>query len=137
MTDNNIVDEEVALVEFDRFVEAMDLDVDTTYMDEEDLTTFSKLKRRLVKALCNGSLAINEEGEAVFTPQKSKVDRVITFHERTGASLMASDGKKRNQSVAMTYAVMGDMTKEHPGTFTKLKGNDIKVCEAIYALLMD
>ncbi len=133
----DIVDREVALAEFDRFVEAMDLDVDMADMDSEDLTTFNKQKKRLITVLCNGSLVINENGEAVFAPSKSKIDGVLTFHERTGASLMAMDGVKKNHTVAMTYKVMADMTRTHPNTFAKLKGNDIKVCEAIFALLMD
>lgn len=133
----SIVDGEVALLEFDRFAEAMDLDLSTTHMDVEDLTAFDKQKRRIIKALCNGSLIINDDGEAVFTPQKTKDDKVLTFHERTGASLMAMDGKKKNHNAAMTYAVMADMTRDHISTFSKLKGNDIKVCEAIFALLMD
>jgi hypothetical protein len=137
MTKENVVAPEMAEAEFDRFVEAMDLDVDTQYMDEEDRTAFDKQKRRIIKAMINGSLIINENGEAVYAPQRSNMEKAITFHERTGASLMAMDNKKKNQDMAKTYAVMADMTSEHPGTFAKLKGTDIKVCEALFALLMD
>jgi len=132
-----VVAPEMAEAEFDRFVDEMDLDVDTSVMDEEDRTSFDKQKRRIIKAMVNGSLIINENGEAVYAPQRSDIDSLITFHERTGASLMAMDNKKKNHDVAKTYAVMASMTKEHPGIFAKLKGTDIKVCEALYALLMD
>lgn len=137
MTKENVVAPEMAEAEFDRFVEAMDLDLDTAFMDDEDRTAFNKQKSRILKAMINGSLIINENGEAVYAPQRSGVEKAITFHERTGASLMAMDGKKKNHNVAMTYAVMADITREHPGTFAKLKGSDIKICEALFALLMD
>lgn len=130
---------EVAECEFDRFAECMDLDLDTTGMDAEDLTQMNKLKSRIVKAICAGSLIINDDGEAVYTPQnkKSKHSEPITFHERSGASLMAMDGKKKGQDVAKTYAVMADMCKVHQSVFAGLVGIDVKVCEALFALLMD
>lgn len=139
MSKENVVAREVAEEEFDRFADEMDLDLDTSAMDAEDLTAFNKQKGRLVRAIERGSLAINENGEAVYTPQNpgSKHHDPITFHERTGASLMAMDGKKKGHDVAKTYAVMADMCKVHPSTFAGLKGTDVKVCEALFALLMD
>lgn len=139
MSKENVVAREVAEEEFDRFADEMDLDLDTSSMDAEDLTAFNKQKNRLVRAIERGSLVINENGEAVYTPQNagSKHHDPITFHERTGASLMAMDGKKKGHDVAKTYAVMADMCKVHPSTFAGLKGTDVKVCEALFALLMD
>jgi hypothetical protein len=135
----NKVAREVAEQEFERFAEEMDLDLDTSSMDAEDLTAFNKQKGRLIRAIERGSLVINENGEAVYTPANpgSKHQDPITFHERTGASLMAMDGKKKGHDVAKTYAVMADMCKVHPSTFAGLKGTDVKVCEALFALLMD
>lgn len=138
-TDTPRVALEVAELEFERFVEAMDLDVDPSKLDAEDLTAFKKHKDRLLAAMQSGALMINQNGEAVFTPQRpaSKHKEPITFHERTGASLMAMDGKKKGHDVAKTYAVMGDMCRVHPNVFAGLAGADIKVCEALFALLMD
>lgn len=136
---SNVVDKETAEVEFDRFVDAMDLDLDTVDMDAEDLTGFIKQKSRVINAIQKGALVINDEGEAVYTPRnaKSKYQEAITFHERTGASLMAMDGKKKGYDVAKTYAVLADMCKVHPSVFAGLVGADVKVCEALFALLMD
>ncbi len=128
---------EVAEAEFDRFTNEMDLDVDVDFMDEEDLTAFNKQKRRIITAIMDGSLVINENGEAVYTPRKSEGIDALIFHERTGASVMSMDGKKKGHDVAKTYAVMADITKTHQSTFAKMKGIDIKVCEALFALLMD
>lgn len=131
-----VVSLDMAEVEFDRFCDAMDLDVDPAQMDSDDLNSFTKTKNRLLKAITDGSLMINDNGEAVYTPKKTDVGP-ITFHERTGASIMAMDGKKKNHQVAQMYAVMSDMTGMHTKVFANLKGIDIKICEAIFVLLMD
>jgi hypothetical protein len=130
---------EVAEQEFDRFAECMDLDMDTSKLDAEDLTSFNKIRDRLLRAMQRGALVINDNGEAVYTPQRanSKYKEAITFHERTGASLMAMDGKKKGHDVAKTYAVLADMCQVHPSTFAGLAGQDIKVCEGLFSLLMD
>lgn len=135
----DVVVVEVAEKDFDRFVDEMDLDLDTAEMDAEDLTAFNKQKNRILRAIVRGNLVINENGEAVFTPinKRSKHTDAITFHERTGASLMAMDGKKKNHDVAKTYAVMADMCKVHQSVFAGLVGSDVKTCEALFALLMD
>jgi len=135
----NKISNEVALAEFDRFVDEMGLLIDPAQMDAEDKTAFEKQKARIVDAIEKGHLVINENGEAVYTPHRnaSRHKEPITFHERTGASVLAMDGKKKNQDMAKTYAIMAEMCKVHPSTFASLAGPDIKVCEAIYALLMD
>ena len=135
----NKVNQEMAESDFDRFTEAMDLDLDTSEMDAEDLTAFGKQKSKIVKAIMLGSLVVNDKGEAVYTPrnERSKYKEALTFHERTGASLMAMDGTKKNHDVTKTYKVLGNMCKVHPSTFAGLVGIDVKICEALFALLMD
>jgi len=138
MTEPKVVLEQ-AEQEFEAWTEAMDLDLDTSHMDAEDLTAFNKQKRKIVKAIQAGSLTFNDDGEAVYAPSnaKSKRQEPITFYERTGASMMAMDGKKKGHDISKTFAVMGDMCKVHPSVFSGLVGVDGKVCEALFALLMD
>ena len=135
----DVVALEVAAQEFERFTEAMDLDLDTSLMDAEDLTAFNKQKNRILRAVQRGFLVFNDNGEAVYTPQNARTKNkdAITFHERTGASLRAMDGKKKGHDVAKTYAVLADMCKVHPSVFAGLAGSDGKVCEALFAFLMD
>ena len=134
-----VVAPEVAAAEFDRFAAAMDIDTDTAKWDAEDVAAFTKQKSRILKAIERGALVVNESGEAVYTPwnPRSGYKEPITFHERTGASLMAMDGSKKGHDVAKTYAVMADMCGVHPKVFAGLAGSDVKVCEALFALLMD
>lgn len=133
------VDEATALSEFNRFADAMDIDIDTTTMDEQDLRAFQKQRNRMTLAIRKGALIVNEDGEAVYTPRhpRTKNQEPLTFQERTGASLMVMDGKKKNHDVAKTYAIMGDLCGVHPNRFATMAGTDIKVCEAIFAFLMD
>jgi hypothetical protein len=130
---------EVAEQAFDNWADSMDMDIDEKYMDAEDLSAFQKQKRRLLKAIQNGSLIFNDEDNAVYTPQhkKSKYIEPITFKEASGSTHYAMDSKKKNQDIAKTYAMMGDITGLPSKTFSKLVGLDIKICGAIFSLLMD
>lgn len=138
MTDYNI-DQETAEAEFQRFIDENEIDADEQYMDAEDLKAFNKQKRRLVRAIRDGSLVIDEEGRPVYTPQvaASTTHNPLTFRQRSGASLMASDMKKSGHDVGKTYAIMADMTQREAKVFAGLVGRDIKVCEAIFVFLMD
>ena len=123
---NDKVAKEVAEAEFDRFVKSMDLDVDPSDMSEEDKEAFQQQKDRL----------INDDGEPVFTPQRTKDADTLTFHEPTGASLMAMDRKKKSEDIGKLYAAMADMTRSHASTFSKMRMADLKVCMAITTLFL-
>jgi len=133
-----IIAAEVAEQDFERFADAMDLDLDETKMSEEDLSSFRPQKERLLRAISNGHLIFNDEGEPIYTPYRkaSKSKEPITFHERTGADLMALDSGKKGQDVKKMMNMMASMCRTHPKTFAGLAGEDIKVCEALFTLLM-
>lgn len=134
MTDK--IAREVAEAEFDRFVEVMDIAASTADMDAEDKKGFLEQKDRIVKAVMSGALIVNDNGEPVYTPARTKDADALTFHEPTGASLMAMDRKKKTEDVGKLYATMGDMTKTHANTFSKMKMPDLKVCMAITTLFL-
>jgi hypothetical protein len=102
-------------------------------MDAEDLKSFDEAKRRIIKAICSGRLVVDEKGQPVFTPTSGDP---ITFHEWTGASLMAMDQKKKDQAIGKVYAAMADMTKQPAVRFAKMLGRDLKVCQAITGLFL-
>lgn len=133
------VDLETAEHGFNQWGEAMDLDFDVTKMDTDDLNGFNRLKDRVVTAIQKGSATFSDDGEIIYHPQKerSKYKDPIVFRERTGASMMAMDRSKKGEDAKKTYMVMADMTGLHPNQITTLVGIDIKVCEAIFQLLMD
>jgi len=130
---------EVAEVEYDRFLEQMDLLIDPNDMELEDKSNYQKTRARIIRAICRGHLVINDDGEAVYTPQhpKSVYKEPITFHERSGASVVVMDGKKKDHDISKGYAAMAEMCRIQPKNFATMVGEDIKICEAIFALLMD
>lgn len=99
----------------------------------------SESKDILVDSIMKGDLVINEEGEAVYTPQhkRSTFKDAITFRERSGNDLQAMGKKTKGEnSVTALYAGMASNTGQAPVIFNNLVGRDIKTCEAIFGLLM-
>ena len=126
---------EVAEQEFERFAESMELDVDTSKMDAEDSKSLIQQRNVIVNAICCGRMIIDDKGQPVYTPCDSE-GGPITFHEPTGATFMAMDGKKKNADVGKLYAAMGDMTKQPPALFSRMKNRDLKVCIAVASLFL-
>ena len=134
MTD--IIDRETAALEFQKFVDTMDLDLDVDTMDNEDRKDFTKEKDKLIVAIQKGRLTINDRGEPTYTPQRSENKDPITFYEPTGATLMAMDRKKRDADVTKMYAAMADMTKQSVNRFSKMSHKDCMVCQSITTLFL-
>ena len=122
--------------EFERFVTSMDLAVDTEGMDAEDKKDFTDHRDIVVRGIREGSVVINDNGELVFTPQRSEGEDAITFHEATGATLMAMDKRKANEDMRKLFASMAETTHTHSSLFSKMKMSDLKVCMAAFTLLM-
>lgn len=129
------VSKEVAEQEFQRFIDEMDIDADEAEMSEEDLKAFTVEKNKIIKAICKGSLVINDEGEPVYTPVKGD-SGPITFHEPTGAALMAMDRRKKGEDVAKIYSLLAEVTKVDASTFAKLPMRDLRVCTALGTLFL-
>ncbi len=131
------VDREVAEAEFARFGEAMALDFDTERMDEDDRKSFEQAKTRVVDAIISGAVVINEQGEPLFTPQRTDWEgEPIRFYEPDGATYMAMDRQKRNQDMHKFYAIMAAMTKQSASALSRLKGADAKLCQTMVALFL-
>lgn len=129
------VAKDVAELEFDRFIDSMDLDVNTDGMDDDEKKDLSLHKGRVVRAIMVGSLVINEEGEPVFTPQRQDRDP-LTFHEPGGDTLMAMDRKKASQEIGKMFVAMASITKTHSKGFSDMKMADLKICLAITTLFL-
>ncbi len=121
--------------EFHRFTEAMDLEFDVEEMDDKDREAFENHKKVMIKALRDGSLVINENGEPTYTLKKSKTPTTLTFREPRGSSFIAMDGKKMGD-VGKMYACMADMTGVHQSTFSNAHYRDLKVMQTITTLFL-
>jgi len=128
---------EVAEVEFNRFTEKMDLDVNTEGMSADDKRDFTLQKDRLVRCIEAGSLTIDEDGQPTYAPQRAGSDvNAITFYEPTGASYIAMDRKKVGEDMGKLFATMADITKTSSGLFSKMQNADLKVCMSITTLFL-
>lgn len=130
------ISKEMAEQEFDRFLEAMDIEADPVDMDEDDKKGFEQQKSKLVSTIMSGSVVIDDDGQPIFTPKRSGGGEPITFYEPTGASLMAMDRKKKAEDIGKLYATMADMTKQPAKRFANMKYADLKVCIAITTLFL-
>lgn len=130
------INKEMSEQEFNRFGDAMGLDFEIDYMDEDDIKEFNKQKRVFINAISKGSLTINDDGEPTFTPQRSEAKDSVTFKEPTGATLKSIDNVKATHNVGKMYTIMGEMTKTSASTFSKMKKPDLDVCLAVTTLFL-
>lgn len=127
---------DVALDEFNRFCDSMDIDNNTDAMTEEDAKSFEEPKGVIIRAIMEGSLLINDDGEPEYTPKNSPKVGNLTFREPNGADYMAMDRKKEGQNIAKMWTLAESVTKSAPGTIANLRNRDLKVVRAIMQLFM-
>lgn len=127
---------DAAQADFDRFIQKMDLDVEPEGMDDEDLQAFKSAERVMSRAIRNGRLAINEQGEPIYTPVMGVTKDPIIFHEPKGSTYSAMDQKKKGHDISKMFASMAEMTQTSAVTFEKMFARDLKVCQAIVTLFL-
>ena len=126
------IDEETARADLERLADMMDIDLTLDPdMDAKEQKDSQKSIDTVVKAIRKGDLVITDEGEAVFTPARSKGVDPITFREPTGATLLAADKYSDNQKMHKMYAMVAEMTGTPNATFGKLKKSDMNVVMAV------
>lgn len=135
-TKTNKVSWEMAEDELERFIDAMDLDLDTADMDDNDKAVMINARGRMIRAIERGTLVITSEGMAEYHPVKMDDLKPILFHELDGAALLAIDKRKATAQVSQMFTMMAQMCKVSPSYIGKLKGIDLKVCQDITVLLM-
>ncbi len=135
MSEHDIVDIETCEVEFERFLDAMDIDADKSHMDESDRAGFDRCKATIVREMRAGRLVIDDKGQPKYTP-KSGDGETLVFHEPTGATYLEMDRKKQGHDVSKMIAIMGAMTKQAPAVFSKMPQRDFKVCQAVVTLFL-
>lgn len=130
MTDK--VSEDAAALELDRFAEAMELDLDKSRMDPDDVEAYERHRRVFIGAVMKGNLIVNDEGQ----PMLKMMDGTdLTFREPTGAMLMEMDKVKKGD-VAKSHALMKSMCQVAPDVFAKMPSRRYKVAQTIVALFL-
>ncbi len=129
---------EVAEEEFERMCRSRRLVTAVDEMDADDAASFEDLKKQLVRAIQDGSLAINDDGDPVYTPPVPHA-KPITFYKPTGATLIAMDPRSPNDSdgnQARMARAMTDMTRSAKGELSRLEIPDYRICSALTTLFL-
>ena len=130
-----VVAPEMAEVEFTRWAQAWDLDLDLAKMSDEDKLDFEAIKAKMVRAISEGRMVFGDDETLSYTMHKPVMScEAITFSEPTGACYIAMDRYKDKQSAHKMNAFMAEMTKQPIQVFSKMSGRDLKMCQAVTAL---
>ena len=128
--------QDVAESDLRRFMANMRLNASTEGMDAEDKTQFELNKRRILNALLDGSLVIDQDGVPTFTPRESEDRSSITFPQPKGADFMQADLIKKNREITKSYAMMAASTHQPIERYANMLWCDLWVCQAIVNLYM-
>ena len=131
------IPQEVAEVEFARFIDEWDIDANVDVMSGEDRESFEQHQGRIIKQVVNGSAVIDENGNITYILKHPKGSTTeVVFRVPGGDAYMAMDKFKDRQSIHKLYAFMGVMTKLPPAIFSNMDGRDIKFCQGIALLFL-
>ena len=106
---SNVVAADVAADEFDRMLEA--LDVETDDLDDDDKEKLDESKSVVVKSICKGRIVISEDGLPTVS-LKYPVGEVtsMTFKLPTAAALVAFGDSKSTNKVTQEWKALEDLT---------------------------
>jgi len=121
---------EMAEQEFDRFAELWDIDTDQKHMTDDDLDSFERAKKPLIRGFCAGWLICDEEGVLTFTLQFSKklADQGVNQIklDPAKADVLSMDKYKDREAMHKLRAYMAAMAGMAPRLFGNIDGRDEK-----------
>lgn len=139
MTDETpAISAEVAEEEFARFCEEMDLDVDTSEMDDDDRLSLRDAKKVFLRAVMRNKLTVDGDGVPTFHYQRGNGEGIleIRFPEPTGKAFLAMDKAKKNATHQKSFLMLEEVTKTPAAVFANMGASDLKVCQMVLALFL-
>lgn len=130
--EKQVIPLEMAEQEFDRMCDAMGVETDLTGENDETVTGFNDLKRKVCRALMTGALRLSDEGRPVYTTVGGET---LAFKEMTGAVLMAMDRGKPGENTAKMFTVIKELTGGGVAP-SRLKPKDVRVLFALVSLFL-
>lgn len=130
MSEQNVVmSEELALAEVKRWAEANDIEI--TAEGEDGAQKLDAAVPKLVRAVQQGRLVVNDNGDFEYTVSASSpagfAGEVLKFAEPTGAAYLTMDKFKGEQSFHKLMGVASAMTGKDVSWFSRLGNHDFKV----------
>lgn len=132
---DQVIAPEMADQEFNRWAEAMDLDLDTGAMGPEDIDDFNKIKSRITRAIVAGRVTVDDKGEIELKPKAGNLE-IVHFYEPAAEVLVEMDRRKSGQDMAKLNSVVGAMTKTSAQQIAALKLTDYKIVQGIAQLFL-
>ena len=135
MSKETKINKEMAEAEFQRWCDAMDIETDAEFFEEEDdISSFKKNKSKVVRSIMDGSTIINDEGLLVYTTRRKEKQKTYTFNEFYGSILISME--KIEGGNARMFTGCGEITQTSQGDFSSMKGSDLALSQAVFILLM-
>lgn len=118
----------VAEAEFNRFAELWDIDTDESSMGEDDVESYEKAKRPLIRGFKAGWLTCDEEGALTFQLRFSKKSDIksITL-DLSRADVLTMDKYKEKQSMHKLQAYMATLAGIPNNKLANIDSRDQKV----------
>jgi len=124
---------EVAELEFARIAEYVMADVDESDMDEDDLKSFRKLKKKIITAICKGRLTVDGEGIPTLQTEDGST---LTFSAAGASTWMAMDSKKKGNDNAKMIAALANICGVPTPRIGRLTGFDWQVTQMLGTLFL-
>lgn len=126
----NTISPEVAEQEFERFAKLWDIETDVKSMGEDDVDSFEKAKRPLIRGFCDGWLTCDEEGKLTFALEFSKQLAATGIKSFTldpaKADVLAMDRYKDKEPMHKLRAYTAAMAGVSLRDFGQIDGRDDK-----------
>lgn len=125
---------DVAESEFLRMCDAFRIDHDTSELSETELAEWNDLRGSLLRDLRAGTLIVGVDGKPTYTPPGATTG--VTFHQPTGATIMALETYAGGKNIRNLTAAMADMTRTDQGEFGKMSAPDFQACARVAKLFL-
>lgn len=126
------VDMETARADFDRMCLAHRICIDPEDLDEGELKDLEVLRVKYSKMIARGDLAINEDGNPIYTTPGGKA---IQLKKATGATFVAMGAAGMDFSRRNSLA-LGELSGLAPGEIAKLEAPDYQICVGLTQLFL-
>lgn len=136
---DNKITEEMALKEFNDWIEANEFENDLAEMTDEEVTSFNGCKKAFVAAMKAGRLVVDgsslEYTVSKFSPEGFAGEKV-RINRPTGNIWLAFDGKKNDGAMHKMQGAMSAMIGKDLAWFSKLDVKDWNFFSMVVSLFL-
>ena len=134
----NVIDNETANFEFERFCESWRIDYELEDANQEEKNDFNVLKKRLVKTIKEGRLYLNEDRTLTYILSDFNIDTIkgkkLIIKRPLGDSYMSMDHYKDQQNMHKMYSIIANMVGHSTQYLSRLDGADLDDLTGIFTL---